>query len=171
MSLLEIKKYPDKVLKTKASPVVSIDNNLQKLIDNMAETMYEGKGIGLAANQVGVLKRLCIVDITPAGGNTPLIALINPEIIEKAGAAESEEGCLSVPDYRAIVKRPERILVRCIDIRGKLIEIEASGLLSRVIQHEIDHLDGVLFVDRLSPMKRNFFKKRCKKQQTADKCV
>ncbi len=171
MSVREIKKHPDKVLKTKASPVISIDGNLQKLIDDMAETMYIGKGIGLAANQVGVLKKLCVADITPAGGKTPLIVLINPVIIEKQGFAEAEEGCLSVPDYRAIVRRPEQILVRGIDRKGNPIEIEAGGLLARVIQHEMDHLDGVLFVDRLSPMKRNFFKKHCKKQQTADKCV
>lgn len=171
MSVLEIKKYPDKVLKTKAGPIIEIDSILQKLINDMTETMYAEKGVGLAANQVGILKRLCVVDVSPADGKIPLIALINPEIIEKAGSEEAEEGCLSVPDYRAIVKRSEQILVRGTDRKGKPIEIEASGLLARVLQHEIDHLDGVLFVDKLSPIKRNFFKKRYKKPQSTDRCA
>jgi peptide deformylase len=172
MSALEIKKYPDKILKTKASPIIEIDSILQKLIDDMAETMYAEKGVGLAANQVGILKRLCTIDVSYVdGGKIPFIALINPEIIEKTGAEKAEEGCLSVPDYRAIVKRSEQILVRGLDRKGKSIEIEASGLLARVLQHEIDHLDGVLFVDKLSPMKRDFFKKRYKKPQSANKCA
>ncbi|MEK7712490.1 MAG: peptide deformylase [Nitrospirota bacterium] len=163
MALLEIKKYPEKVLKEKTAPVVDINSSIQRLIDDMIETMYAAKGVGLAANQVGVSKRLCVIDISAADEKTPLIVIINPEIVEKKGSVEDEEGCLSIHEYRAKVKRAEEVLVKGLDRKGKPIEIAGGDLLARALQHEIDHLDGLLFIDRLSPIKREFFKKRYKK--------
>ncbi|MBI1811222.1 MAG: peptide deformylase [Nitrospirae bacterium] len=163
MALLEIKKYPEKILKEKTAPVVDINSSIQRLIDDMIETMYAAKGVGLAANQVGVSKRLCVIDVSAADEKTPLIVLINPEIVEKKGSVEDEDGCLSIHEYRAKVKRAEEVLVKGLDRKGKPIEIAGGDLLARALQHEIDHLDGLLFIDRLSPIKREFFKKRYKK--------
>ena len=163
MAQLEIKKYPEKILKEKTVPVIDIDSSIQRLIDDMIETMYAVKGVGLAANQVGVSKRLCVIDISAADEKTPLIVIINPEIVEKKGSVEDEEGCLSIHEYRAKVKRAEEVLVKGLDRKGKPIEIAGGDLLARALQHEIDHLDGLLFIDRLSPIKREFFKKRYKK--------
>ncbi|OGW30477.1 MAG: peptide deformylase [Nitrospirae bacterium GWC2_42_7] len=169
MAILEIKKYPDKILKKKTSPVDSIDDELQSLIDNMIETMYAAPGVGLAAPQVGVSKRLAVLDISSKEDKFPLIVLINPVISNKEGIIEFEEGCLSVPDYTAKVERAEQVLVNAVDRQGKPFEIEAEGLLAIALQHEIDHLDGVLFIDRISPLKREFFKKRYKKAAKLDK--
>ncbi len=165
MALLEIKKYPERVLKGKTAPVLDVNGSIQYLIDDMIETMYAAKGVGLAANQVGILKRLCVIDVSTvdADEKIPLIVLINPEIIEKKGVVEAEEGCLSIPDYRTKVKRAEEVLVRGLDRKGRPIEIEGRDLLARALQHEIDHLDGFLIIDRISPIKREFFKKRYKK--------
>lgn len=163
MAVLEIKKYPEKILKEKTAPVVDIDSSIQRLIDDMIETMYAAQGVGLAANQVGVSKRLCVIDISAADDKTPLIVLINPEIVQKKGSIEIEEGCLSVPEYRAKIKRAEEVLVKGLDRKGKPVEVAGGALLARALQHEIDHLDGLLFIDRMSPIKREFFKKRHKK--------
>jgi len=163
MAVLEIKKYPERILKEKTAPVVDIDSSIQRLIDDMIETMYAAQGVGLAANQVGVSKRLCVIDISVADDKTPLIVLINPEIVQKKGSIEIEEGCLSVPEYRAKVKRAEEVLVKGLDRKGKPVEVAGGALLARALQHEIDHLDGLLFIDRMSPIKREFFKKRHKK--------
>jgi len=160
MSVLEVKKYPEDVLKEKALAVDMAEMGLQRLIDNMIETMYASAGIGLAAPQVGVKKRVIVVDVGPREEGQPLIVLINPEIILAEGLIESEEGCLSVPQYIAQIKRAERIIIRGVDREGKPLEIEATGLLARAFQHEIDHLDGVLIIDRISAIKREFFKKR-----------
>ncbi|MCE5194208.1 MAG: peptide deformylase [Nitrospiraceae bacterium] len=169
MALLDIKKYPENVLKAKTLPVTDINVDIQHLVNDMLETMYDAGGIGLAANQVGILKRLCVIDLRAANEQTPLIVLINPEIIEKTGIAEAEEGCLSVPDYRAKVRRAEQIFVKGMDITGRLVEIEAKDLLARVLQHEIDHLDGFLFIDRLTPIKKDFFKKQHKKKSVKNR--
>ncbi|GAB4405985.1 MAG: peptide deformylase [Thermodesulfovibrionales bacterium] len=164
MALLEIKRYPDRVLKERAAPVENIDRKIQRLIDDMIETMYAAPGIGLAAPQVGVSKRLIVIDVSlREGEKTPLIVLINPEIIDSRGEIESEEGCLSLPGYTTIVKRSERVIVRGLNREGKAIEIEGEGLLSRALQHEIDHLNGVLLINRISAIKREFFKKRYQK--------
>jgi peptide deformylase len=160
MAVLEIRKYPDEVLKKKALPVDNIDKDLQRLIDNMVETMYAAPGIGLAAPQVGVLKRLIVIDVSTKDEKHPLIVLINPEIIEADGFIDSEEGCLSVPGYTSTIKRAGRVVVKGLDRNGKPVQIEGTGLFARALQHEIDHLDGVLFVDRMSSIKREFFKKR-----------
>jgi peptide deformylase len=163
MSALEIKKYPDKVLKKKTSLIENIDGRLQQLIDNMIETMHIARGVGLAANQVGVSQRLCVVDLSGKEEKLPLIVLINPLVVGKEGAIDAEEGCLSVPGYMASVKRAEKVFVKGISREGKDVQIEGSGLLARALQHEIDHLDGMLFIDRMSPLRREFFKRRYKR--------
>jgi len=166
MSLLEIKKFPEKILKEKTSPVEDIDDHIQRLIDNMIETMYAVRGVGLAANQVGVSKRLCVIDVSAVEGeNKPLVVLINPTIIEKEGAEKAEEGCLSLPGYTTMLNRAERVSVQGLDRNGNLIVIEGTGMLSRALQHEIDHLDGLLILDRISPIKREFFKRRFNKSR------
>lgn len=163
MAVLEIRKYPDEILKKKASEITDIDGNVQKLIDDMIETMYKSNGIGLAAPQVGVSKRLIIVDISPREENNSLIVMINPQIVSKEGEVLSEEGCLSLPGFITRLKRSEKIFVKGIDRKGKDIEIETNGLLGRAIQHEIDHLDGILLIDRISPLKRELFRKKYQK--------
>jgi len=169
MAVLEIKKFPDRILKEKTATVVNINAGIQRLIDDMIETMYAAKGVGLAANQVGISKRLCVIDVSISDESIPLIVLINPELVEKTGTIEEEEGCLSIPEYRTKVKRAEEVLVRGLDRKGRSIEIEGKDLLARALQHEIDHLDGLLFIDRISPIKREFFKKRYKKAIASNK--
>ncbi|MEW6408637.1 MAG: peptide deformylase [Nitrospirota bacterium] len=164
--ILEIKKYPDPVLRKKASPVENIDAEIQMFIDDMFETLYSAPGIGLAATQVGELKRIIVIDIGIKEGGIPPIALINPEIIAEEGNVMAEEGCLSVPEYTSEVKRAEKISVRGIGRDGLKKEFDAIGLLARAIQHEIDHLNGILFIDRISPLKRQIFKKRYRKKVT-----
>ncbi|MBZ0156083.1 MAG: peptide deformylase [Alphaproteobacteria bacterium] len=160
MAVLEIRKYPDEVLKKKALPLETINGETQRLIDDMVETMYAAPGIGLAAPQVGVSKRIIVIDVSSREEQMPLIVLINPEIEEAGGFVDSEEGCLSIPEFYSSVRRAERVVVKGLDREGKPVRIEACDLLARALQHEIDHLDGVLFVDRLSTIKREFFKKR-----------
>lgn len=164
MAVLEIKKYPDEVLKKKALPVDNIDKASQRLIDDMIETMYAAPGIGLAAPQVGVSKRLIVIDVSTREEKHPLIVLINPEIIETDGLIDSEEGCLSVPGYTSTIKRAEKVVVKGLDRNGKPFRIEGTGLLARALQHEIDHLDGILFVDRMSSIKKEFFRKKYLKE-------
>lgn len=166
MAVLDIKKYPAPVLKKKAAAVSVFDEALQKLIDDMVETMYAAPGVGLAAPQVGISKRLAVIDISSRDDQHPLIVLINPCVLRTAGEVEFEEGCLSIPEYTAKVKRSESLVVRAHDRNGDEVEIEADGLLAIALQHEIDHLDGFLLIDRISPIKREFFKKRYKKKKT-----
>ena len=161
MALLDILIYPDPRLHEVAKPVTVVDDRIQKLIDDMAETMYDAPGIGLAAPQVDVLERIIVVDISE--NRDSLIALVNPEIIESAGQVEYEEGCLSVPGIYAPVNRGEKIRVRALDRSGKTFELDAEGLLSVCIQHEIDHLDGKVFVDYLSRLKQDRIKKKLHK--------
>jgi len=165
MAILEIKKYPAKVLKQKALPVTTFDKDLQALIDNMIETMYAAPGVGLAAPQVGEPKRLAVIDISSREDKFPLLVIVNPVIVSCEGEVEFEEGCLSLPEYTALVRRAEQVVMRAQDRDGKKIEIEGTDLLAIALQHEIDHLDGILLIDRISPIKREFFKKRYKKIQ------
>lgn len=169
MSILNIKKYPEDVLKKKTRPVTEFDSKLQKLIDDMIETMYAAPGVGLAANQVGVSKQVTVIDVSPRDETSSLIVLVNPEIVHKEGNNSSEEGCLSIPEYTTIVKRAEMVKVRGLDRNGVPVEIEAEGLLARALQHEIDHLNGFLLIDRIGRIKREFFKKRYSREHTVGK--
>ena len=165
MTLLDILTYPDKRLRHKAAPVEKVDDDIRKLIDDMAETMYHAPGMGLAAVQVGIDKRIIIYDISGPENEPKLEVLINPEIVESEGSMLSEsEGCLSVPDYRSDVKRYERVKVEALDRYGEPVHIETDGLHAIVLQHEIDHLDGVLFIDKISALKREMYKRKVKKQ-------
>jgi peptide deformylase len=163
MAVLEIVKYPEKILREKTCLVEDIDADTQILIDNMIETMYSAHGVGLAANQVGISKRLCVIDVSSQEEQLPLLIIINPRIIQTDGIKEAEEGCLSIPGYMSKVKRAEKVFVKGLNRKGDPVEIEAEGLLAKAIQHEIDHLEGLLFIDRMSPLKREFFKRRYKK--------
>jgi peptide deformylase len=164
MAYLEICTYPDSILKQISKPIEHMDSGLFRLIDDMAETMYDAPGIGLAANQVGKALRLLVVDLQRPEYDHGLLVLINPEIIRASGETSFEEGCLSIPEYFAPVKRAEEVTVRALNQHGKVIDIEAGGLLAVVLQHEIDHLEGRLFVDRLGPIARDIFRRKWKKR-------
>jgi peptide deformylase len=166
MAKLPILEYPDPRLRIRAEPVTKVDAGIRELVDDLLETMYSAAGIGLAATQVDRHVRVLAVDISEAR-NEPY-CLINPEIIAAEGKKASDEGCLSVPEYYDAVERAERITVRAMDRDGKLIEFEAEGLLAVCLQHEIDHLDGKLFVDYLSEMKRQRLKKKYLKKSKRD---
>ena len=169
MAVLEIKRYPEKVLSTKTRPVTEFDSNLQKLIDDMIETMYAAPGIGLAANQVGVPIQLAVIDASSRDAGSSLIVLINPEIVRSEEVEDSEEGCLSLPEYITVVKRAKKVTVKGLDREGKPLEIESDGFLAKVFQHEIDHLNGKLLIDRIGRIKLEFFKKRYAREHVLDK--
>jgi len=160
--ILPILEYPDKRLRTVAKPVKKINDAVNKLIKDMFDTMYNAPGIGLAASQVNSHQRIIVIDVSE-NQNDP-ISLINPEIIDKSGEIESEEGCLSVPSYYENVKRANNIRVKSLDQNGDTVQTNASGVLAICIQHEIDHLDGILFVDHLSKLKQKRLKKKTKKK-------
>lgn len=166
MSIKEILTFPHPVLITKAKPVVDVDRNMWGLIDSMAETMYSAPGLGLAAPQIGQSLQIIVVDVEWRWneGKFNLIPLVNPRITYKEGERIEEEGCLSVPGITAPVKRAERIKVEGLDRDGKKAVIKAEGTLATALQHEIDHLDGILFIDRLSRVKRELYRKRLIKQ-------
>jgi peptide deformylase len=170
MSILGLKKYPDEFLHRKAAPVEKDEKGVQRLIDDMFETMHASAGVGLAAPQVGVQKRVIVIDVGNYYEDFDLLALVNPEITLAEDEVDSEEGCLSVPGYTAHIRRAGRVIVKGLDRDLNDVEIEATGMLAIALQHEIDHLEGILIVDRLSPIKREFFEKRYKKtrkEQTA----
>ncbi|MCK5830976.1 MAG: peptide deformylase [Methylococcales bacterium] len=161
MSILTILEFPDKRLRTKAKEITVFDGKVKTLVNNMLETMYDYKGVGLAATQVNVHQRVIVIDVSE--DKNEHLCLINPLIIEKDGEEETEEGCLSVPGFFEMVYRAEHIKVKAMDKDGKPFEIEAKGLLSVCIQHEMDHLDGKLFVDYLSSFKRKRIKTKLDK--------
>jgi len=164
MALLEILEFPDPRLRTVAAPVEQVDDALRALIDDMFETMYDAPGIGLAATQVNVHKRLLVMDVSEEG-NQPLV-FINPEITPLTDQTKPyDEGCLSVPGFYESVDRPERVLIKALDRNGETFEMEADGLLAVCIQHEVDHLDGKLFVDYVSRLKRERIRKKLEKVQ------
>lgn len=166
MAVLDILVAPHPVLKQKAKPVEKVDARVAKLMDDMVETMYAAKGIGLAAPQVGVLERVIVVDLHEKDEDPNPIRLANPEIVWKSDETSvCEEGCLSVPDQFAEVTRPSAIRVRYLDEKNEVREMEADGMLATCIQHEIDHLNGVLFVDYLSMLKRNMILRKVQKMQ------
>ncbi|MBX3680569.1 peptide deformylase [Cognatazoarcus halotolerans] len=162
MALLPILRYPDERLHTKAKPVPQVDDSIRKLVTDMAETMYEAPGIGLAATQVNVHLRVVVIDTSE--DRSKLLAFINPEIVERSGEQSCEEGCLSVPGIYETVTRAERVKVRALDEKGEAFELEAEGLLAVCIQHELDHLDGKVFVEYLSRLKLNRIKSRLAKK-------
>ncbi len=166
MAILEILHFPDPRLRNAARPVAQVDGRIQKLVDDMLETMYAAPGIGLAATQVNVDRRIVVIDISE-DHDQPLV-LINPEILALDGEEEMEEGCLSVPGYYEKVTRAETVRVRALDRDGQSFELAADGLLAVCIQHEIDHLDGKLFVDYLSQIKRQRIRKKLEKLQRQD---
>ncbi len=164
MALLNILQYPDPRLHTVAKPVTEVDERVRRIVADMFETMYSAKGVGLAATQVDIHERIIVVD-TSEQRDQPMV-LINPEIVQRSSdCKEWEEGCLSLPGIYDKVTRPDRIRVRALDARGESFEIEGDGLLSVCVQHEMDHLDGKVFVDHLSALKRNRIRARMRKRQ------
>jgi peptide deformylase len=168
MAILEILKYPHPTLKKRCEEVTQIDEGLRKLVRDMTETMYEANGIGLAASQVGVSQRIIVLDVSPIDPQQNFFIMINPEIISQEGEVDHEEGCLSVPDCFERVKRRERICVRGISPGGKEMEVTGEGILAFALQHEIDHLNGVLILDKLSQLKREFYRNKLKKEKRRD---
>jgi peptide deformylase len=161
MTKLEVLTYPNKFLQQPTKPVENIDEVIERLVADMAETMYEAPGVGLAAIQVGSDKQVLVYDEKPAENDHRYGVIINPKVVETEGQIISEnEGCLSVPDFRSDVKRAARIIVEGVDRDGKSLRVEADGFLAIVLQHEIDHLNGTLFIDRISALKRELYKRR-----------
>ena len=163
MATLPIRIYPDPVLRVPGEEVETFDASLKTFLDSMAETMYAANGVGLAAPQVGVSKRITVIDVGPEDA-PERIDLVNPRIIRREGKTSFEEGCLSIPGYRDTVSRSTRVIVEAKNATGELFEIDADGLKAICLQHEIDHLDGVLFVDHLSRLKREIFKRWLKRR-------
>ena len=165
MNKLDILTYPNKTLTQKTSPLDNIDGKVQEMIDDMATTMYAAPGVGLAAIQVGWDKSVLLYDVSPREESRVLHVLVNPKIITQEGEIISEdEGCLSVPDFRADVKRSEFVTVEGHDREGRPIRLDAEGMLAIVLQHELDHLNGTLFIERISSLKRQMYKRRMKKR-------
>lgn len=160
MAILTIRHYPDPVLQQVAQQIPEIDETIKTLAQNMVETMYAAPGVGLAAPQVGISQRLIVLDCSPKGESAQLIIAVNPEIVSREGEQFEEEGCLSVPEYYCPVHRAQRVSVRFLDLQGLTVEMEAEGFQAVAFQHEIDHLDGLLFVDRLSSLKKSMFRKK-----------
>jgi peptide deformylase len=154
MALLEILKYPDPRLREAARPVAVVDDSIRKIVSDMSETMYAAPGVGLAATQVGIPLRIFVIDVASEGEPSQLMVFINPEILERAGKLLWKEGCLSFPGVAEDVKRAEHIKARALDLDGKPFELQADGLLAVAIQHETDHLDGVLMIDQVSAFAR-----------------
>ena len=165
MALLKILTYPDDILRRKAEPVEKIDDEMKRLVNDMAETMYNEPGVGLAANQVGVLKRVVVIDVEYTDGKPNLIALINPEIIAKEGISTVDEGCLSLPGVTEPVERSAKVTVRALDTDGTSRDITADGFFAHAVQHELDHLEGVLLIDHLSFLKRKMLSRELVKRK------
>lgn len=162
-----IVKFPDPILQRQASLFTEFDDDLRRLVDDMFESMYVAHGIGLAAPQIGIPKRLTVIDLSFQKSPEEKIALINPEVVTKEGKIFEEEGCLSLPDIREKVSRAAKVKIRAQDLEGNWFEREADELLARAFQHEIDHLDGILFIFRISALKRDFVLRKIRKLQRA----
>ena len=166
--VLKVVKYGDPILEKKCEPITEFDTpELHKLVEDMFETMYSARGVGLAAPQVAIGKRLTVIDITAGEEGGERLVLINPEIVVKEGTIIGEEGCLSIPGFREDVKRAKRVRTRAQNVKGEFFEIEGEDMLARAIQHEADHLNGVLFLSYLSPLKRDLIRRKIKKLQKA----
>jgi peptide deformylase len=164
-----ILRYGDRLLHERARDVTAFDSDLQRLIDDMIETMYAAPGIGLAATQVGVPVRVSVIDVSVGRNASDLIVLVNPEFVERDGTQFEEEGCLSAPGFNATVVRPARVVVKALDRNGEPFTKEGTGLLARAFQHEIDHLDGTVFIDRLRGVKRDLIVRRINKLRKTGK--
>ncbi len=163
--ILKIVKYPEPVLQQTGDPVTEFDDGLRKFVADMFETMYASQGIGLAAQQVGVARRITVIDLSQGKDPAQKLALINPTVIHKEGKQYEEEGCLSFPDIREKVQRAARVKVRAQNERGEWFEMDGEELLARAFQHEIDHLDGILFIFRMSTLKRSLNLRKIRKMQ------
>jgi peptide deformylase len=168
MTIRDVVKYGNPVLHSPSAPVKTIDGETARLVDDMVATMYAAPGIGLAAPQIGVPLRVIVIDLSVGEDKGQLITLVNPEFVEKEGEQRHEEGCLSVPGYAGSPVRPARVTVRGLDLDGKEKIYDATELLARAFCHEIDHIDGLLFVDRLSPLKRDLMKRKLRKRARND---
>ena len=164
MAVRPIVLYPDPVLLKPTIPVAEVDDDVRQLVDDMRETMNAAPGIGLAANQIGDTRRVCIIDLSAGERPESLIVLINPSVTAVQGRQVGEEGCLSFPDVNLEIERDDKILVRATDLEGRSLELEADGLLSRAVQHECEHLEGQVFLRHLSPLKRELIKKQIRKR-------
>jgi peptide deformylase len=169
MTILAIIKYPHPVLREKSAPVSEFDQELARLAADMADTMYLAPGVGLAANQIGVARQLLVYDPEPDPEKRHYRVLVNPRIVRAEGEEPGDEGCLSVRELCAEVKRAWKVVVEARDLEGNPLTIEAEDFPARVLQHEIDHLNGILFIDRISPLKRALYKKKLKKMLQAEK--
>ncbi len=168
MAIRTILRYPDKRLRIKAEPVAEVDDEIRRLCDDMAETMYAAPGVGLAAPQIGVSKRIFVIDIADADHPSELRTFINPEIVSREGETVWEEGCLSFPGIHEEVERAAKVTVRATGLDGRPFELTAEGLLAIAVQHEYDHLDGTLMVDRVSLLKRRFIDREMRKRAIAE---
>lgn len=169
MANLGITKYGNPVLRKVAEPVTEINDEIRKIVNDMLDTMYASEGVGIAAPQIGISKRIIIVDVNPNEASVKPLILINPEIVEASGEIKEQEGCLSIPDIRSEVKRYERVVVEGLDLDGKKIRVEGTDLLARALQHEIDHINGKLFIDHLSKLKQQLLKNQLRKIEQGDK--
>jgi peptide deformylase len=165
MAILEILKYPHPILRKRSKEVGRVDEEVRKLIHNMRDTMYQAGGIGLAACQVGVSQRVIVLDVSPIDPQHSFFALINPEIIFEEGEIDHEEGCLSLPDCLEKVRRKEKVCVRGLSSEGTEIEVKGDGILAIALQHEIDHINGILILDRVSRLKREIYRNKLKKER------
>jgi peptide deformylase len=165
MAVLEIVKYPHRILKKRSETVIEIDGEVERLIQDMKETMYMAGGVGLAACQVGIPRRVIVLDVSPIDPQHSFFALINPEIISEEGEIDHEEGCLSVPDCVEKVKRKERVCVKGLSPQGVETEIKGDGILAIALQHEIDHTNGILILDRVSRLKREIYRNKLRKEK------
>ncbi|ARU92451.1 peptide deformylase [Tatumella citrea] len=161
MSVLQVLHFPDERLRTVAAPVKEVNKDIQRIVDDMFETMYAEEGIGLAATQVDIHQRIIVIDVSE--NREQQLVLINPELLEQSGETGIEEGCLSIPEQRALIPRSERVKIRALNREGETYELETDGLLAICIQHEMDHLMGKLFVDYLSPLKRQRIRQKLEK--------
>jgi len=171
MAVLGILKYPHPVLKKRSKEVDRIDEEVKKLIRDMTETMYEASGIGLAACQVGVPRRIIVVDVSPIDPLQSLFAMINPEVMSEEGEIDHEEGCLSVPDCLETVRRKEKVRVRGMSPEGKEMEVAGEGILAMALQHEIDHINGILILDHISRLKREIYRNKLKKERRKEEAL
>ena len=171
MAVREIVTYPNDVLSTPGAPVETVDDELRELVADMVETMYAAPGVGLAAQQVGIARQVAVVDVTVGEDSSQLLVLINPEMLAEEGKQVDEEGCLSFPGFTEMVQRPLKVTVQALNLEGQRFEVSGEGFFARALCHEIDHLNGVLFIERMSRLKRQFIRRKIQKAVRAGEWV